>query len=386
VFALTEDLTHTRTQNQDHQNQAAGLGPAGIYDILLRHKWKLMGLCFAGLVVAAWVYWFQQPATYSSEAKLFIRYVLESRLPNPRGGDPQIKTPDPGGANILNSEIEIMKSLDLALQVADAIGPAKILGKGAGETNRYVAAEILESGLTVEVRPQSDIVRLVFRHPNREIVQPVLNQFIDAYLRRHVEVHRGVGALDDLLTQQTDELRTRLAQTEAELRKAKTNAGVIAIVGAQKTYTQEIARIRRVLFTTQAELAARRAALQERQKRMPAPAKTPTNQPPVPDWTDETAQIAALQARSEVLNTQMEKLSTDAKTLDEREPIIAELQRKKELEETRYRRFAAMLEQARFDEALSAGKVSNICVVQTPTPPHGECRKLLKTLGMIVGL
>jgi succinoglycan biosynthesis transport protein ExoP len=102
-------------QNHDRQNQAAGFSLVAVYDNLLRHKWKIIGLTSAGLLVAALVCFFQQPAAYSSEAKLFIRYVLESRLPGGVYGDPQIKTPDPGGANIINTEIEIMKSMDLAV-------------------------------------------------------------------------------------------------------------------------------------------------------------------------------------------------------------------------------------------------------------------------------
>ena len=239
-----------------------------------------MGFSAAGFLAAALVY-FLQPVAYSSEAKLFIRYVLEARLPSGIGGDPQIKTPDPGGANIINSEIEIMKSQDLAIQVVEAIGPEKILGKGGGETNKYLAAAILKKGLTVEVPPRSDILRIVFQHPNRQIVQPVLDQLISAYLRKHVEIHRSVGAFDDVLTQQTDALRSQLAQTEADLRKAKTNAGLMSVEDAKKAYTEEISKTRQGLFNTQAELAERQAALQERQKLMPAPVEVPTNQPDV---------------------------------------------------------------------------------------------------------
>ena len=152
---------------------------ADVYYILFRHKWKILCLSAAGLLVAASIY-FMQPSVYSSEAKLLIRYVVEARVPSGMGGDPQIKTPDSGGAGIINTEIEILKSSDLAADVAVAIGPEKILGKGGGDTNKYQAAGILKKGLTVEVPPGTDILRIVFQHPNREIVQPVLDQFIIA--------------------------------------------------------------------------------------------------------------------------------------------------------------------------------------------------------------
>ena len=447
-------------QNNDRQNQAPGLSLADIYYIVFRHKGMIIGCSAAGFVVAALIY-FLQPAMYTSEAKLFIRYVLEARLPSGIGGDPQIKTPDPGGANIINSEIEIVRSLDLAGEVVDAVGAEKILGKGSGETNKYLAASILKKSLTVEVPPQSDILRIAFQHPNREIVKLVVDQLVTAYLRKHVEIHRSVGAFDDVLTQQTDQLRTQLAETEAALRKAKTNAGLLSIEDAKKAYTEEISKIREVLFNTQAELAERQAALEERKKLMPAPVEASTNQsdvavpsakieeyksvsgrlesfrkreqellsqytegnsmvqgirekiasveqvktnleaeypkltkiqlassrpgPAARDLSEEAAQITALQAKYKVLNSQLERLAADARTVNELEPAITELQRNKELEETKYRHFSSSLEQARFDEALSAGKMSNISVVQTPTPPYRESRQLVKTLGLIVG-
>src|ERR1035437_6299274 len=121
-------------QNQERPNQPAGLNLADIYYILFRHKWKIIFLSAAGFLAAPGVY-FTVPASYTSEAKLFVRYILESRLPNGIAGDQQITTLDTGGANIINSEIEIIRSLDLAVQVAKTIGPEKILGQGSVETN-----------------------------------------------------------------------------------------------------------------------------------------------------------------------------------------------------------------------------------------------------------
>lgn len=445
-------------QNHERPNQAAGLNLADIYYLLFRHKWKIIFLSVAGFL-AATVYYFEVPATYTAEAKLFIRYILESRLPGGIAGDQQIKTLDTGGANIINSEIEIIRSLDLAVQVAKAIGPEKILGKGSTETNEFAAAVVLQKGLTVEVPPRSDILRIVFTHPNREIVQPVLVQLIDAYLRKHVEIHRSVGAFDDVLTQQTDALRSQLGQTEQELRRAKTNAGVMSIEDSKKAYTEELSKIRQELFNTQAELAGRQAALAERQKLLPVKTETPSEKPeaevpsdkmeeyksvfgrldsfrkqeqgllaqyteensmvrgireqiasaektqkklegeypkltriqlatskpggPVIDLPDDSAQIMALQAMLKVLNSQMERLTSEAKVVNELEPAITELQRKRDLEETKYRHFSTSLEQARFDDALGNGKMSNISVAQAPSPAYRESRKLIKTLSLI---
>jgi uncharacterized protein involved in exopolysaccharide biosynthesis/Mrp family chromosome partitioning ATPase len=447
-------------QNHDRQNQAPGLSLADIYYIIFRHKWKIICLSSAGLLAAAWFnYW--QPTVYSSEAKLFIRYVLEARLPpSGLGVDPQIKTLDGGGAAIISSEIEIIKSLDLAAQVVEVIGPEKILGQGGG-TNKNLAVGILKKGLMLESPPRSDILRIVFRHPDSDIPQLVLTELIKAYLSKHFEIHRSFGAYDDVLDQQTRELRNQLADTESKLRTAKTNLGLLSIEDTKKAYIEELSRTREVLFNTQLELAERQAALQERQKLMLGPVEVSTNQPdvavpsakikeyksvsgrleslrkreqeslsefteenprvlsireqiasaekvqqdleaeypkltriklpssqpgaPPRDLSDELIQITALQVKLQVLNTHLEKLTAEGNAVNDQEPAITELQRKKDLEETKYRHFSTTLEQARFDEALTTGKTLNISVAQKPSPPYRESSPMVKTLAMIVG-
>ncbi len=445
-------------QTPDRPAQPSGLNLADVYYGIFRHKWKIILLSAAGLAAAAVVY-FVMPAAYSSEAKLLIRYVVESKVPSGIAGDTQIKNPDPRGDNIINSEIEVLQSLDLATQVVDAIGAEKILGPRSAETNRYLAAAVLQKNLKVQVPRNSNVLRISFQHPDREVVQPVLTKLIEVYLRRHVEIHRSIGAFDDLLTQQTDALRAQLAQTEQDLQRARTNAGVISIEDSKKAYAEAIARTREELFNTQAELVERQATLEARQKLLPVKTETPSEKPeaevpadkvdeyrrilgrldflrkreqelltqyteanplvsgireqiapvekmqkqleadyprltriqppsaapavPVVDLSEDIARVNALQAKLKVVNAYLEKLMAEAKTVTELEPAITQLQRKKELEETKYRHFSTSLEQARFDEALSAGKNSNISVPQAPSPPYRESRDLVKTLSIL---
>jgi len=444
----------------DRQNHATGLSLADVYYIIFRHKWKIISLSALGFLAAAVVY-FTSPPLYVSEAKLFIRYVVESRMPGGIAGDPQIKNPDPRGDNIINSEVEVLQSLDLATQVVEAVGAGKILGSGTTDTNKYRAAAVLQRNLKVEVPRHSNVLRIIYQNPNQEIVQPVLTQIIEAYLRKHVQIHRSIGGFDDVLTQQTDALRSQLAQTEQELRKAKTNLGVVPIEEAKKTYSETLAKIRQELFNTQAELAQQQAVFEEHQKLLPKKKETPTAQPEadVPgdkieeyrgiaarldsfrkqeqglltQYTEENAMvrgireqiaslektrlkleadypklaklqlpfsksaesatdllaerarisIAALQTKIKVLNSQMEQLTAEAKAVNELEPAITELQRKKELEESKFRHFSTSLEQARFDETLSAGRNSNIGVAQAPSPAFRESRQLVQTLALI---
>ena len=92
-------------------------------------------------------------------------------------------------------------------RVADTIGPAKILAKKGGGTNRMAAAGVICSGIEVDP-PKSSILTISFKHPDPDIVQPVLEAVLQAYMLKHRDVRLMP---DDYLVQQRDELRKKLA-------------------------------------------------------------------------------------------------------------------------------------------------------------------------------
>src|SRR5688572_13405690 len=94
-----------------------GMTVGDIYYVLFRHKWKIIVVSAIGLIIAlALPTLVSRP--YQSEAKILIRYVVETKSPGQvNGEDSRVKSPDEGGASIINSEIEILTSLDLAQEV-----------------------------------------------------------------------------------------------------------------------------------------------------------------------------------------------------------------------------------------------------------------------------
>ena len=99
---------------------------------------------------------------------------------------------------------------------------------------------------------------------------------------------------------------------------------------------------------------------------------------PKVDLASEMIKVLALEAKIRVLNNQLGGIHTNASVIDLMEGSITELQRKKELEEAHYKYFSANLEQSRIDEALGAGRVSNIKEIQAPSPPYRDILKLKK--------
>ena len=441
--------------------QSPGMSLSDIYYVLFRHQWKILSFTAAGLVAAAGIYCFKPPL-YTSAAKLYVRYVEDARLPNGTGNS-QVKLPDARGENIINSEVEILTSLDIAREVVDAIGAEKLLAKAGGGSDLNQAAALVKKYISVDVPKRSDVLKIIFQHPDREIVQPVLTQVIASYLKKHAEIHRDLGVTDDFLTKQTAALQSQLAQTEDELRNAKMKAGVVSLEDSKKNNAGRISKIRDDILGTEADLAEHQAAVKELTRLAPVVSLESTNPgmeasldevnqyksvsmrldllskkeqelltqftenstpvkavqqqmaeaeqlkkelkgkyPKLADlvvstprldgqragnWIDpsaEAVQARALTSKIDFLNSQLAQARAEQDKVEEMEATIVGLQRKKELEETKYRYFSSSLEQARFDEALGAGKLSNISVAQTPSPPFRDLSQLNKLLAMVV--
>jgi uncharacterized protein involved in exopolysaccharide biosynthesis/Mrp family chromosome partitioning ATPase len=449
-----------------HQSSSPGLSLGDIDHTLFRHKWKILTIWVIGITaaVAMWKLW---PAKYQSEAKLFVRYVEDNTSPDPTGAQSSVQKTGQRGADIIDSEVQILTSYDLALQVADVVGPSNILAKAGGGSDRYQAAGLIRGGLTVEAPGKSTVIQVTFAHPDRTIVQPVLNQLITSYLDKHAKIHQVGGTLEDFFTQQTTDLRSQLLQTETDLRNTKNELGIISLDDSKKAYADRLAKVQEDLYNAQADLAERTAALgnltnllasangtnasaqvtqatppseklqeyktvstlldslrkieQERllqyqptsprvleiqeqiaknQKTKdqlekdfpqliatPVIASGPNNSQAVARMTleSELSKVRGIQSRIAVLNQQLKDIKNGIAAVDSKEGTITDLQRKRDLQEQSYRYFQANQERARLDESLGAGRLSNISVIESPTPPFKDLKKVQKALLMVLG-
>ncbi|HEY4301498.1 MAG TPA: hypothetical protein VGM73_11530 [Candidatus Didemnitutus sp.] len=236
------------------------LGLGDIYYVLFRHKWKILICSIAGFAAAVWVFK-SKPAPYQSEAKLFIKYVVETKavgVPNDTANTYSLDRSD----TLMGSEMEILGSLDLAQQVAASIGPSRLLAKFGGGDSLVGAANVVKNGLLADAPMHGNVLRVAFEHPDPQLVQPVLRQIIEFYLKKHAEIHHAEGLLSDSLIQETDKLRQQLADTEAELHTAYVKAGVISLEDTKKTLAEQIARTRDEIFSAEADLAERSSVLE----------------------------------------------------------------------------------------------------------------------------
>ena len=263
-------------KNTNNGNPApAGMKLSDIYFILFRHKWKIAFFSVAGIAAAICLYFFKPPL-YTSAAKVYVGSVVEA---NPLASSTgHTVNPDPQGNNIMGSEVEILTSLDVAEDVVKTIGASELLAKVGGGDDLNQAAGYVKKNIAVVPIKHTDVMLIVFQHPDKKIVQPALTAVIAAYMEEHRKTHNTIEGSIDFFSKQVVEIRSQLTNTSEELRQAEAKAGVVSLDDAKKANAARIARVQDDIVTAQASLAEHAAAF----RRMTGSKAAPRSRAPKP--------------------------------------------------------------------------------------------------------
>ena len=349
--------------------------------LLFKRKWTIILCTLLGIIAAA-AFYFLYPPSYQSQAKLLVRYVLErSAVDSVESTNAAPAAAASSNDRVIGAEIAILTSWDLAVQVADAIGAKRL-----GAPSKEAAAGSIVSGLEVTTSKGSNIISISYKNRSPEIATLVLQELLSRYFVKHLEVHRSAGAFD-FVTQQTDQVRARLNQTEDALKALMDKAGIIASLDdGSNALAAEAADTQKQLNAAEAELAEQQALVKQLGGEKKANSWTSRKSKSDKSPDSQKALLAGKQAKVEALNVRLRDIQQRTKQLSELRPQIQELERKRDLDANNYKYFAASLEKARVDEALDPSKMPNISAVQRPSPPSLDTKKRDKiALGLVGG-
>ncbi len=242
--------------------------------ILFRHI-KKTTILFLSIFVLVTVWTFVLPEYYMSEAKLLIKMGRESVALDPTATTGQtIQVSQPREFEI-NSELEILKSREVAEKIVRAIGVEKVLNypdeeilsdtSFVGQTRDIVrtgrkgirsffnaplkllkdldlvdelkefddAVLEIENNLQITVQSTSNIIIVSFEARTPKLSFDVITNLINFYLEKHINVYRTSGSYE-FFTAQTDTIESQLNAISDELRRLKNTSG-IASIDEQKT-------------------------------------------------------------------------------------------------------------------------------------------------------
>jgi uncharacterized protein involved in exopolysaccharide biosynthesis/Mrp family chromosome partitioning ATPase len=239
----------------------AALQLTDVLFVLFRHKWKIIVCAVTGIIGAAAAY-FLLPPEYESQARLMVRYVVERSAVDAL--DSQVKTPasQSESENLINSELAIITSSDLATQVADAVGVERILPESGGKGTTDEAARRILRHLKATALKDSNIISVSYTDRDPALAMRVLQELVTRYFDKHLEVHRSAGAFD-FVKRETDQVGTQLSQTEADLKELKDRTGIVSLAEGSKTLNEELAKSQQEFDAATAELSAQKARVQQ---------------------------------------------------------------------------------------------------------------------------
>ena len=309
------------TPKQEAPHSGPGLND--ILFILFRHKWKILLCTLAGLGAAA-TYYFLNAGVYESRAKLLVRYVVDRSAIDPN--ESQQKTASSVDATVINSEVEILTSSDLAVQIVDTLGVDRLLPQTRGATGatkaaaetatKAAAVESVLRGIKVEATKGSDVISVSYRNRDPELARLVLDELVKQYFDKHLEVHRSTGAFD-FVSQQTDQVKARLKSTEDELKKLEAGTGIISLADSTANINSSLTKTQDELHAADAELAEQQARVKEMEGLLAGGNASQrksvddnTGTPPAPVSGTDVQRYQALVARlADLRKTELEALS-----------------------------------------------------------------------------
>src|SRR5262249_27561702 len=317
------------TENRREIQPPSGVKAGDILFAVFKRKRTISICAIVGIIAAAAVY-FIYPPSYQSQAKLLVRYVTERSAIDPVDAEKAAAASNNEADRVIGAEIEILTSWDLAMQVAQAIGPQRLLPtsqdlfsrvaqalglkrllppSGASATEA-TAAQSIASGLKVTSSKGSNIILVSYKNGNPEMAALVLQELLSRYFVKHLEVHRSADAFD-FVAQQTDQVRARLNQTEDALKSLREKTGIASLKEGSAALTTEAAKTGEQLNAAEADLAEQQALVSHKAGDTSKAWKK--NKP----GDDPKAKVAGTEAKIEALESRLREIKQRTKQLSE---------------------------------------------------------------------
>jgi len=265
---------------QKSQQKAVPKETFGVNDvlyILFRHKWKILILSALGFGGAAFVYSNRIPL-FQSTSQVLVKYVQNrSGVDN---ADSEMTTMGPMGIQVIATEVQIIQTQDLAIKVAEAVGPQRIIPEAGDQATAVDAAQAILGRLEVGAVPGNPVIGISYSSPDPQLAVDVSNELLTQYKTRHLEIHRSRANFDQVSTQ-VDAALVRLRKTEEELNKLRTASNITSWAEASAALASQRAKSVEEIMSAKAELADHTALLIAMEKNAgPAPVPAPEEDTP----------------------------------------------------------------------------------------------------------
>lgn len=224
----------TTPQARSHQdNDVIELGV--IFAILSARRWLILlltAVVFAG--VASFVA--QLPPMYRASTTLMLKGAMNA---NP------LQSLLPGGGNNadeMDTQIKLLTSVQFAEEVVKLLPEQHQLGRVADK--RADDAQVLLSGLVVQNVPKTSLIQISFSHQDPTLTANLVNLVAEHFMSYQTNLMQEQNyQTNDWIRQRIDEVRDKLAASEAKLQRFRQDNDIIDINSDVELLKQEIIQL-----------------------------------------------------------------------------------------------------------------------------------------------
>jgi uncharacterized protein involved in exopolysaccharide biosynthesis len=232
----------------------------------VRHR-QLVTISFVGVLIGAVLAIFMLPPHYQANTRILVKHERADLLVTTDPSVAQNQVPTAVTEMELNSEVELMKSLDLMEKVVVACGLQNKTNhygwrgwfqfrRGAGDPKKVLEAAVrdLASALKVETLSKTSLVSITYEDSDPQRTAQVPNTLVKFYMEKHLTVHRPTGTLG-FFQDQTQHYEQGLKTAESRLGEFSRKQGVVSPDQQKAATLQKLSEFQGDLKRTQASIA-----------------------------------------------------------------------------------------------------------------------------------
>ncbi len=217
-------------------------------------------VCVSGLVLAAAILYAFAGAKYQANMKVLVRRGRADAPLSVAENAPIDLTRMAITEEELNSEVELLRDDEVLRRVVRETGTGgrdwfHVLRLGEGNAERVErAARRLARKLQVAPVKKTNLIAISYASGDPRLAAKVLQSVANAYLEKHVEVHRPAGEFR-FFDQQRGESRLQLEEAKGQLLQFMTRHGVVAAAQQRDLALQKLSEVDATYRQTRIELA-----------------------------------------------------------------------------------------------------------------------------------
>jgi uncharacterized protein involved in exopolysaccharide biosynthesis len=367
-----------------------------VFGVVVRHK-RLVATLFLAILGSVSVATFLMTPIYESTAILLVKLGREFK----NVSDGSLSTPV---AQVLNTEMVILRSDEVIESVVNAIGP-EVLYPGLMESQEALEADRVAGGdeaavrtplalatrrfannLRVEGLPDTQVIQVSFQHPDPQLAADAVNLLVDRFQERHLWAFSQAQATA-FLEEKVGEHKKQLDEANDRLRAFLEGHSGFAISDLGDVMGRERRDLAAQLETARSDTAEAKRELDHLQKELASTSRYEAGDRRVQlgeRILETQARLKGLTAREDALQHSIAKSDAELSKLPALRKQYDALVRDRDSASRLLDNYSTQLEEAKVSAEMDRQKIANIAVLQAGTAPTSPVRPR-KALNLAVG-